>query len=327
MLRRGRRRLRPRHAAQLVRAIHFLCWHSLLLCSLCCYLCCSSTVFFALSLLLPLPLPCSHSAAAAAAAAAAAVLPLQLSRCVLLANSPRSHRSDAGCAAVFLPFWDSCGWELGSADDYAQVISMCEATIAAAAQGEDGAAAECACAVGWRGLRCENPTGCDGSPCGAHGTCTASGGSHSCACRDGWIGADCEHDPCSSSPCQNGGSCVVIDHRRHLEEQHHRLLQEGDCSSLIDDLNAQCCGTDDQSCANGMPTSCDIGCATAFFRLWKSCGSQIISSADSIDSSSYASVNILCEATLADAQGYQCSCDMCTDINGNQCRCDTSPGQ
>eukprot|EP01047_Picozoa_sp_COSAG01_P064657 COSAG01_NODE_8595_length_2725_cov_1.424219_2_plen_241_part_00 len=144
-------------------------------------------MFFALSL------PCSHSAAAAAAASA--ILPLQLSRCVLRANSPRSHRSDAGCAAVFLPFWDSCGWELGSADDYAQVVSMCEATVAAAAQGGDGAAAECACAAGWRGLRCENPTGCDGAPCGAHGTCTASVGSHSCACEDGWSGDACTDKP------------------------------------------------------------------------------------------------------------------------------------
>ena len=75
---------------------------------------------------------------------------------------------------------------------------MCEATIAAAAQGGDGAAAECACAAGWRGLRCENPTGCDGSPCGAHGTCTATAGSHTCACEDGWSGDGCE----TSTICQ-----------------------------------------------------------------------------------------------------------------------------
>ena len=35
--------------------------------------------------------------------------------------------SDAGCAAVFLPFWDSCGWEIGSAEDYADVVALCEA--------------------------------------------------------------------------------------------------------------------------------------------------------------------------------------------------------
>ena len=38
--------------------------------------------------------------------------------------------SDAGCAAVFLPFWDSCGYEVGSAEDYADVVALCEARVA-----------------------------------------------------------------------------------------------------------------------------------------------------------------------------------------------------
>ena len=46
---------------------------------------------------------------------------------------PRS--CDAGCAAVFLPFWDSCGWELGSAKDYAKIIALCEARAASEKSG------------------------------------------------------------------------------------------------------------------------------------------------------------------------------------------------
>ena len=50
--------------------------------------------------------------------------------------------SDAGCAAVFLPFWDSCGWEIGSAEDYADVVALCEARVAS----DSGSGAYCAAA-------------------------------------------------------------------------------------------------------------------------------------------------------------------------------------
>eukprot|EP01049_Picozoa_sp_SAG25_P013151 SAG25_NODE_1956_length_2101_cov_21.696304_2_plen_148_part_00 len=97
---------------------------------------------------------------------------------------PRS--CDAGCAKVFLPFWDSCGWELGSAEEYASVIALCEARVADEESGNGDQAYECTCAEGWRGLQCENPTGCEHSPCGPHGTCTADGGSHHCTCEAGY---------------------------------------------------------------------------------------------------------------------------------------------
>ena len=50
--------------------------------------------------------------------------------------------SDAGCAAVFLPFWDSCGYEVGSAEDYADVVALCEARVAS----DSGSGADCAAA-------------------------------------------------------------------------------------------------------------------------------------------------------------------------------------
>ena len=59
--------------------------------------------------------------------------------------------SDAGCAAVFLPFWDSCGWELGSASDYANVVSLCEALVHGAENGV------CDCSDGYTGAHCEQP--------------------------------------------------------------------------------------------------------------------------------------------------------------------------
>jgi hypothetical protein len=55
----------------------------------------------------------------------------------------------------------------------------------------------CECAKGWRGHVCDQATGCDGSPCGEHGTCTASGGSYACDCATGWSGPRCDVHQCA----------------------------------------------------------------------------------------------------------------------------------
>ena len=77
-------------------------------------------------------------------------------------------------------------------------------------------------------------------------------------------------DACDKAPCHNGGTChesVAAD------GGSHRHLQDS-CTgaSLVartEEIDAQCCGTDDSACAAGIPTSCDSGCAAAFLPFWK----------------------------------------------------------
>ena len=52
---------------------------------------------------------------------------------------------------------------------------------------------------------------CSSSPCENNGTCVNSDDfdSYGCACDSDFTGENCEIDfPCGSSPCQNNGTCV-----------------------------------------------------------------------------------------------------------------------
>ena len=94
---------------------------------------------------------------------------------------------DPGCAAVFLPFWASCGSAMQGAADYSGVVALCRAQVA----DEQASGFQCACAQGWSGTLCTEPSPCDSSPCGAHGSCVAQGGGYSCSCEAGWSGSTC----------------------------------------------------------------------------------------------------------------------------------------
>ena len=70
----------------------------------------------------------------------------------------------------------------------------------------------CDCKENWSGPACAHATGCEGSPCGAHGTkCTATGGDHTCTCKAGWSGdQDCAHATgCEDKPCGAHGNCTA----------------------------------------------------------------------------------------------------------------------
>jgi hypothetical protein len=52
---------------------------------------------------------------------------------------------------------------------------------------------------------------CSTNPCQHGGTCTSDGSSHTCVCPTGYTGDNCEiepSDPCSTNPCQHGGTCT-----------------------------------------------------------------------------------------------------------------------
>ena len=113
--------------------------------------------------------------------------------CLLPACLPACHccatliihtrHSDAGCAAVFLPFWRDCGSKLAQTDAYLSVVALCEARVAGY---------QCSCVGGWGGANCDEPSSCDGDPCGAHGTCVAVLGRwNHCQCETGWGGVTC----------------------------------------------------------------------------------------------------------------------------------------
>lgn len=67
--------------------------------------------------------------------------------------------------------------------------------------------------IGWEGTTCHLPRQqpCTSSPCLHGGTCINQGDSYSCTCRHGYSGERCQHDAtdCSSHPCYNGGRCIA----------------------------------------------------------------------------------------------------------------------
>ena len=70
---------------------------------------------------------------------------------------------------------------------------------------------------------------------------------------------------CDKAPCLNGGTChesVPADggSHRHLQD----TCAGASVAARTEEIDAQCCGTDDSGCAEGIPTSCDSGCAAAF---------------------------------------------------------------
>ena len=113
---------------------------------------------------------------------------------------------DAGCAAVFLPFWRDCQRVLTS-EGLSTVVALCEAAPAY----------QCICADGWSGVEsCDHPTGCDfGNPCKNGGTCVADGGDLHCECTGRWSGVECEKyrpvNCCSKCCCGMGsGMCTTM---------------------------------------------------------------------------------------------------------------------
>lgn len=76
----------------------------------------------------------------------------------------------------------------------------------------------CDCPEGFHGLNCEAEIDyCRilSAPCQNNGTCEDINGGpgYLCICVTGYNGTNCETeiDECASTPCQNGGSCMVSD--------------------------------------------------------------------------------------------------------------------
>jgi hypothetical protein len=106
---------------------------------------------------------------------------------------------DSGCAAVFLPFWSSCG-SMFDATTYAPVVAMCESPTPT--MEVDFA---CSCVSNWQGDRCEQPRDpCDSWSCGTYGSCSNG----VCTCPPGASGPHCEDDP-----CRHVATAMLVDER------------------------------------------------------------------------------------------------------------------
>jgi hypothetical protein len=141
-----------------------------------------------------------------------------------------------------------------------------------------------------------------GCSCSATTACNNNGVCRdgACVCTAGWVGPTCgTPDPCISSPCKHGGTCTAAaaSTRRTLSEHPSATTCEaGQLQTAITEINTQCCGADDAACVDGLPRSCDAGCAKVFLPFWDSCGWQLGSAEE------YASVIALCEARVADEE-------------------------
>ena len=107
----------------------------------------------------------------------------------------------------------------------------------------------CTCPDGFIGKFCEteplkvfaNP--CANSPC-ERGECIISGVEFECVCEPGWMGTLCEINPCEPSPCENNGSCSVIDNQPVC-----------DCPGAFDGAFCQISPCEPSPCKNGAKCS------------------------------------------------------------------------
>ena len=67
-------------------------------------------------------------------------------------------------------------------------------------------------------------------------------------------------------------------------------------------LDRECCGAADAACADGVPSSCDTGCAEVFLPFWTDCGSMF-------DAATYAPVVAMCQSPTPTMEvDFTCSC-------------------
>jgi hypothetical protein len=162
---------------------------------------------------------------------------------------------DAGCAAVFLPFWARCS---ATWSQFRPLVALCEIS----AQGQQKT---CECARGWRGDNCEYATGCDSHPC-FHGRCVANGTWHRCDCDLNWGGPSCTQAVRGFDTISSHIEGATAEELAVIEEALPREYRSSEwrlCyDSRTDCISCPSTECDDCSCRNSSQRTFHGGCDT-----------------------------------------------------------------
>lgn len=118
----------------------------------------------------------------------------------------------------------------------------------------------------------------------------------------------CTPDPCSTSPCQNGGSCAGGD---------GATCTADNVGSRTADVHTECCDEPTEDCSSGQPATCNVGCAAVLVPYYQDCRAAL--SADAEVLAAVESAVQMCAATPI----YRCSCRKGWD--GDNCEIQVLP--
>ena len=144
---------------------------------------------------------------------------------------------------------------------------------------------------------------------------------------------------CVASPCQNGGACTSYAAPGVSGGGHRRTQATGKCTAAqLEDgaavVQAQCCGVS-EDCSDGVPNSCDAGCATVLPPFVRDCSAALART----DGGDMIVTKLQSAVALCSEPSYQCSCvdgwhgvhceqrDMCYGVDcGDHGSCDPTTG-
>ena len=81
----------------------------------------------------------------------------------------------------------------------------------------------------------------------------------------------CEVDPCASSPCSSHGVCTSV--ATPASSSVPACSTVGDFSRLSEEVTAVCCDEPSETCATGIPSTCNSGCAAVLLPFEHGCTS------------------------------------------------------